>query len=73
MQADRLRSFVHALQALADSPEEWEKSHELVQAAISWDYPKISGELDMGAFGLAAYPKGTAPAMKAYYLWPSGD
>lgn len=65
----RTRVFVHALQAVADSAEEWEKDRALVQASLSpQEYDKVSAALlDMSAFGVGAYPEGTGPKKKVGY------
>jgi len=66
----RARVFVHALQAVADSADEWEKDRALVQASLSpAEYDKVSAALlDMSAFGVGAYPKGSGPAKKAGFF-----
>jgi len=63
----RARVFVHALQAIAQDEAEWQRTHRIVQAALSAEaYAQVSAELvDMGAWGEGAYPPGQGPLMNA--------
>lgn len=58
----RLRVFLHALQAVCDSEAQWIAYRAHVEAGLSdAAYSQLGEELDLAAWGLAAYPPGRGP------------
>lgn len=57
-----MRTFVLALSALAESEQEWGVWRHAAQEALGQEkLDALGAEIDLGLWGVKAYPEGTGP------------